>query len=156
MREEDDMLEAGTKAPAFSIPDDTGREVSLDSFRGKKVVLYFYPRDDTPGCTTEACGLRDSYDKILAKGAVVIGVSADTVESHVDFKKKYGLPFHLLSDPDKKVINAYGAFGEKESFGKKVMGILRSTYIIDEGGIISKVFPSVVPDKHAQEILSAL
>ena len=119
-------------------------------------MLYFYPKDDTPGCTTEACGLRDVYDDILAKGAVVIGVSADSVESHVGFKKKYNLPFYLVSDPDKKAIDAYGAFGEKESFGKKVMGIIRSTYIIDEKGNVAKVFPKVKPEIHAAEILAAL
>jgi thioredoxin-dependent peroxiredoxin len=150
------MLKEGTKAPGFSLFNDRGDEITLAQFLGKKIVLYFYPKDDTPGCTTEACALRDVYGDIIGKGAVVLGVSADTVVSHESFKKKYNLPFHLLADPEKSVINAYGAFGEKESFGKKVMGIIRSTYIIDEKGTIAKVFPNVKPDRHATEILAVL
>jgi peroxiredoxin Q/BCP len=155
-REEVCMLKEGTKAPDFSLRDDQGHNITLSQFMGKKIVLYFYPKDDTPGCTTEACGLRDAYDTILGKGAVVLGVSADSESSHAEFKRKYKLPFFLVSDPQKTAINAYGAFGEKVSFGKKTMGIIRSTYVIDEKGIIVKVFPNVKPDSHAAEILEVL
>ncbi|NPV39204.1 Thiol peroxidase, Bcp-type [Brevinematales bacterium NS] len=149
------MLEKGQKAPDFRLPTPEG-EISLSQFKGKKVVLYFYPKDDTPGCTKEACGFRDVYDQILARGAVVIGVSADSVTSHEKFKKKYGLPFYLASDESHSVLEAYGAWGEKNMYGKRYFGIIRSTYVIDENGTIIAVFPKVSPEKHAHEILALL
>jgi len=150
------MIQEGTKAPDFSLSDENGNIFTLDFFRGKKVVLYFYPKDDTPGCTTEACAFRDSYDQILERGAVVIGVSADKASSHIKFKSRHRLPFHLLSDPDKKCITSYGAWGEKTMLGKKYMGIIRSTFIIDENGMVIKVFPKVTPKEHAAEVLAVL
>jgi peroxiredoxin Q/BCP len=150
------MLEEGTLAPDFTLPSDGGDEVSLSDYRGKKVVLYFYPKDDTPGCTTEACNFRDDYSQILASGAVVLGVSPDTVRSHDKFKLKYELPFALLSDPDHEVAETYGAWGEKKMYGKTYMGIIRSTFIIDEEGQIVKVFPRVRPKNHSQQVLEAL
>ena len=150
------MLEEGKKAPAFTLIDDNGQKISLSSFKGKKVVLYFYPRDNTPGCTKEACAFRDVYDEILGKGAVVIGVSADSAESHGRFRNKFNLPFHLVSDPDKSVIRKYQAWGEKKMYGKTSEGILRVTYIIDENGVIVKAFPRVKPGEHAAEILENL
>jgi peroxiredoxin Q/BCP len=156
MTKTDIAIQAGMKAPEFSLTDDAGRTVALKDFAGKKVVLYFYPKDDTPGCTTEACAFRDAYDEILAKGAVVIGVSADSVASHAGFKSKYRLPFFLLADPEKKAIQAYGVWGEKTFMGKKSMGILRTTFIIDERGTVAKVFPDVSPKEHAREVMAAL
>jgi peroxiredoxin Q/BCP len=150
------MLEQGTLAPDFTLPTDGGGEVSLSDYRGKKVVLYFYPKDDTPGCTTEACNFRDDYSQILASGAVVLGVSPDTVRSHDKFKLKYELPFALLSDPDHEVAETYGAWGEKKMYGKTYMGIIRSTFIIDEEGRIVKVFPRVRPKNHSQQVLEAM
>ncbi|MBN1523758.1 MAG: thioredoxin-dependent thiol peroxidase [Spirochaetales bacterium] len=150
------MLKEGAKAPDFSLSNDEGKTFSLKDFKGKKIVLYFYPRDNTPGCTTEACGFRDVYDEILAKGAVVIGVSADSETSHQKFKKKFDLPFYLLSDPDKTCIKAYNAWGEKSMYGKMLMGILRSTFVIDEKGMVIKVFPKVSPKEHAKEVLEVL
>ncbi|MBN2737622.1 MAG: thioredoxin-dependent thiol peroxidase [Spirochaetales bacterium] len=150
------MLKQGDKAPDFQLEDDRGEKLTLKQFKGKKVVIYFYPKDNTPGCTTEACGLRDVYDDILAKGAVVVGVSADSVKSHGNFKSKYELPFYLLSDPEKNMIKAYGAWGEKKMYGKSYEGILRSTFIVDEKGMVIKVFPKVSPKNHPEEILAAL
>jgi peroxiredoxin Q/BCP len=150
------MVKEGDKAPDFSLEDDSGNRVSLSDFSGKKVVLYFYPKDNTPGCTKEACSFRDEYDAILEKGAVVIGISADSATSHGNFKKKYSLPFYLLSDPGKQVMQAYGAWGEKKMYGKTYMGTLRSTFIIGETGIILKVFPKVTPDEHGKEVLGYL
>ncbi len=150
------MLTEGTKAPEFTLTDDQGQEVNLSDFAGKKVVIYFYPKDDTPGCTKEACSFRDNYDAILAKGAVVLGVSADDATSHTKFKTKYELPFHLLSDPEKKMIQAYGAWGEKQMYGKAYEGILRSTVIVDEEGNVAKVFPKVKPEGHGEEVLGYL
>jgi len=150
------MLKQGDKAPEFTLQDDQGNQVSLRDFTGKKVVLYFYPRDNTPGCTKEACSLRDEYDAIMAKGAVVIGISGDSVKSHGNFKKKYSLPFYLLSDPDKKVIQSFGAWGGKKMYGKVYKGILRSTFIIGVDGIIEKVFPKVTPAEHGKEVLESL
>jgi peroxiredoxin Q/BCP len=149
------MIEKGKKAPEFQLPTPEGT-ISLSQFRGKKVVLYFYPKDDTPGCTKEACGFRDVYDKILGKGAVVIGVSADSPSSHEKFKKKYNLPFYLASDEEHSVLQQYGAWGEKKMYGKTYEGIIRSTYVIDEEGTIIAVFPKVSPEKHAEEILAIL
>jgi peroxiredoxin Q/BCP len=150
------MLKEGIVAPDFTLPADSGGEVTLSNYRGKKVVLYFYPKDDTPGCTTEACNFRDDYSEILAAGAVVLGVSPDSVKSHDKFKLKYELPFALLSDPDHRIAEMYGAWGEKKMYGKTYMGILRSTYVIDEEGKILKVFPKVKPKDHSQEVLAAL
>lgn len=150
------MLAEGTKAPEFTLTDENGSEVSLSQFRGKKAVVYFYPKDDTPGCTKEACGFRDNYDAILEKGAVVIGISADSEASHGKFKSKYGLPFYLLSDPDKKAIQAFGAWGEKTRQGKTYEGIMRSTFVIDEEGTVIKAFPEVKPSEHAEEVMQHL
>lgn len=150
------MLKEGDKAPDFKLPSDDGKTVSLKEFRGKKVVLYFYPKDNTPGCTTEACSFRDAYDLFLEKGAVVIGVSADDGVSHQKFRKKFGLPFYLLSDTSHTVLKEYGAWGRKSMYGKSFMGIIRSTFIIDEKGRISKVFPKVSPEGHAEEVLKLL
>lgn len=150
------MLQEGTTAPDFTLPADGGGEVTLSDYRGKKVVLYFYPKDDTSGCTTEACNFRDDYSELLAVGAVVLGVSPDGVKSHDKFKLKYELPFALLSDPDHQVAEMYGAWGEKRMYGRTYMGILRSTFIIDEAGTIVKVFPKVKPKDHSQEVLAVL
>lgn len=150
------MLQEGMIAPDFTLPTDDGGEVSLSDYRGRKVVLYFYPKDNTPGCTTEACGFRDNYSSILAAGAIVLGVSPDPVKSHGKFRLKLTLPFALLSDPEHTVAEAYGAWGEKTMYGKKYMGIIRSTFVIDEGGKIIKVFPKVKPDKHSREVLAVL
>jgi peroxiredoxin Q/BCP len=150
------MLEEGTMAPDFKLPTDGGGEVSLSDYRGKKVVLYFYPKDNTSGCTTEACNFRDDYSEIVAAGAAVLGVSPDSVKSHDGFKAKFSLPFALLSDPDHEVAETYGAWGEKKMYGKTYMGIIRSTFIIDEEGVIAKVFPRVRPKNHSQEVVYAL
>ena len=150
------MLQENDVAPDFTLTSDSGEEVTLSAFRGKKVVLYFYPKDDTPGCTKEACSFRDEHGLFVAKGAVVIGVSPDQPESHVKFRAKYALPFYLLSDPDHQVAASYDAWGEKKVFGKTGEGILRSTFVIDEAGRIVKVFPKVKPADHAKEVLAAL
>lgn len=150
------MLEEGTIAPDFTLSADGGGEITLSDYRGKKVVLYFYPKDDTPGCTTEACNFRDDYSEIVAAGAVVLGVSPDSVASHDKFRLKYELPFALLSDPDHHVAEAYGAWGEKKMYGKTYLGIIRSTFIIDEEGKIIKVFPRVRPKDHSQQVLTVL
>ncbi len=150
------MLKEGDLAPDFTLTSDTGEEITLSSFRGRKVVLYFYPRDNTPGCTAEACSFRDGYTQFLMKGAAVIGVSPDSSASHEKFRAKLGLPFHLLSDPEHKVLAAYGAWGEKTLYGKRVLGVIRSTYVIDEQGVIVKVFPRVRVEGHAQEVLKYL
>ena len=150
------MLQEGTIAPDFTLPTDGGGEVTLSDYRGKKVVLYFYPKDDTPGCTTEACNFRDDHSQIVAAGAAVLGVSPDSVKSHDKFKLKYQLPFALLSDPDHTVAEMYGAWGEKKLYGKTYMGIVRSTFIIDEQGKILRVFPQVGPKDHSREVLAAL
>jgi peroxiredoxin Q/BCP len=150
------MLQEGTLAPDFTLPADGGGEVTLSDYRGKKVVLYFYPKDNTSGCTTEACSFRDDYSAILATGAVVLGVSPDSVKSHDGFKLKLSLPFALLSDPDHQVAEMYGAWGEKKMYGKAYMGIIRSTFVIDEGGKIVHVFPKVKPENHGQEVLAVL
>ena len=150
------MLKIGDKAPDFKLKDETGREISLSSLRGKRVVIYFYPKDDTPGCTKEACSIRDVYDDILEAGAVVIGISKDNARSHERFKRKYNLPFYLLSDPENKVIEQYGAWQEKKMFGKTYMGIARITYIFDEEGIVKKVYSKVKPETHGGELLTDL
>ena len=150
------MLKEGDRAPSFSLPDEDGSIVSLDGLKGKKKVVYFYPKDDTPGCTKEACSFRDEYQRIIDKGAVVIGISADSPTSHGKFKAKYGLPFHLLSDSDKVAIQGFGAWGEKKMHGKSYEGILRSTFVIDENDVVTKVFPKVKPDGHGPEVLEYL
>jgi peroxiredoxin Q/BCP len=150
------MLAEGTMAPDFRLPADGGGEVALSDHRGKKVVLYFYPKDNTSGCTQEACDFRDDYSQITAAGAVVLGVSPDSVKSHDGFKLKFNLPFFLLSDPDHRVAEMYGAWGEKKMYGKSYMGIIRTTFVIDEEGRIVKVFPKVRVKGHSQEVLAAL
>jgi peroxiredoxin Q/BCP len=150
------MLHEGDKAPSFTLPSDDGTLVSLSEFTGKKVVLYFYPKDDTPGCSREACAFRDAYEDFLSHNAVVIGVSADDMESHGKFRTKYDLPFFLLSDTRHEMIKKYGAWGEKTSGDKTKEGIIRATYLIDEDGIILKYFGKVIPDNHAEEILEYL
>ena len=132
------MLEVGTKAPAFSLPDQNGQVHSLEEYRGKKVILYFYPRDNTPGCTKQACGYSQLYPQFQEKGAVVIGISKDTVASHKSFEEKQGLTFTILSDPELKVIQAYDVWKEKKNYGKVSMGVVRTTYLIDEDGVIIK------------------
>ncbi|PKL24003.1 MAG: peroxiredoxin [Spirochaetae bacterium HGW-Spirochaetae-3] len=150
------MLTEGALASDFTLDDDSGKPVSLSDYRGRTVVLYFYPRDDTPGCTKEACGFRDAYGSFVDKGAVVIGVSADTSASHARFKAKYGLQFVLLSDPGHGTLDAYGAWGEKSMYGKKFLGVIRSTVVIGPDGVIRNVFPKVKPEGHAEEILAAI
>ena len=150
------MIEEGTKAPAFTLKNQDGKDVSLSDFAGKKVVIYFYPKDDTPGCTKEACSFRDSHQAILDKGAVILGVSADKEASHAKFREKYNLPFDLLSDPERTVIRAYNAWGTRSMYGKLFEGILRSTVVIDETGTVMKVFPKVSPAKHGEEVLGVL
>ena len=150
------MVEKGKPAPDFTLRSDAGEDVSLSGLRGRTVVLYFYPRDDTPGCTTQACGLRDVYGELQERGATVLGVSPDTEASHVKFKEKYGLPFTLLADPEHEVAELYGAWVEKNMYGKKSMGIKRSTFVIDADGNVAKAMPGVKPDGHADKVLAAL
>ncbi len=145
-------LKAGMPAPLFKGTDQEGKPVDLAGFKGKKVVLYFYPKDDTPGCTAEACNLRDNYEDLLKKGFAVIGVSPDSEKSHVKFRNKYSLPFTLISDPEKKILNLYGAYGEKKMYGKTVTGVLRTTFIIDEKGIIENVISKVDTAGHTSQI----
>ena len=150
------MLEIGMKAPDFTLSDQEGNLVSLSGFLGKKVVLYFYPRDNTPGCTRQACAFAGSYEAFKALDVVVIGVSKDSVASHVKFAAKYELPFILLSDPELQAIQAFDVWQEKKNYGKVSMGVVRATYVIDENGVIEKVMPKVKPDTNAQEILAYL
>ena len=150
------MLEIGTKAPEFSLPDKEGNIVSLSDFLGKKVVLYFYPRDNTPGCSRQACAFAGAYEGFKAKNIAVIGVSKDSVASHMKFAEKYNLPFILLSDPERQAIEAYDVWKEKKLYGKVGFGVERSTYIIDEQGYIEKAMPKVKPDTNAEEILAYL
>lgn len=150
------MLEVGTKAPDFTLKNQEGQEVSLSQFAGKRVVLYFYPRDNTPGCTRQACGFAQNYEGFTQRDVVVIGVSKDSVASHLKFAQKYELPFVLLSDPDLEAIQAYGVWQEKKLYGKVSMGVVRTTYIIDPQGGIEKVMPKVKPDTNAAEILAYL
>lgn len=151
---EESFLTPGTLAPDFVAQDQHGNTVRLSDFRGKKVVLYFYPKDDTPGCTKEACNLRDHYAQLQAAGYVVLGVSADDVESHKKFAQKYNLPFSLLADPEKNILKAYKAWGKKRMYGKEYEGALRITYIIDEDGRIERVIPKVKTETHAEQILA--
>jgi thioredoxin-dependent peroxiredoxin len=150
------MLTIGTVAPDFSLPADDGREISLKSLRGTPVVLYFYPKDDTSGCTTQACGFRDSWADVKQTGAALLGVSPDGIASHQKFRQKYSLPFPLLADTDHSVAAAYGAWGKKSMYGREYEGILRSTFIIDAAGVIRHIFPKVKPKGHAAEVLAAL
>ena len=151
-----DWIEEGKKAPAFSLATDEGQKVKLSDFSGKPVVLYFYPKDDTPGCTKEACAFRDRKAELKDLGAVVFGVSPDTVESHAKFRQKYDLNFPLLADVDHKVAEKYGAWREKNMYGKNSMGIQRSTFLIDEAGKIAKLWKRVQVDGHDTQVLQAL
>ena len=150
------MLEVGIKAPSFTLYDKDGNLVSLSDFFGKKVVLYFYPKDNTPGCTRQACAFRESYGAFQEKNTVVIGISRDSTASHLQFAEKYHLPFILVSDPELQAIQAYGVWQEKKLYGKVSMGVVRSTYLIDEQGMIEKVMTKVKPDTNAGELLAYL
>jgi len=150
------MLKPGDPAPSFSLASDGGGTIALRDLKGKKIVLYFYPKDDTSGCTTEACEFRDKWKAVQGAGAVVLGVSPDSVASHEKFKAKFKLPFPLLADPDHAVAEAYGAWGDKSMYGRKYKGVLRSTFIIDQAGRISAVFLKVKPKGHAAQVLAAL
>jgi peroxiredoxin Q/BCP len=149
-------LKVGQKAPDFTVLNDDGQKTKLSELKGKKVVLYFYPKDDTPGCTVEACAFRDGIEEIKKRGAVVLGVSADSVESHKKFKNKFDLNFPLLADTDKQIIEAYGVWKEKSMYGKKYMGIERTTFVIDEQGKVAHIFPKVKVQEHYEEVLDAL
>lgn len=150
------MLEKGSKAPDFTLFDKDGNEVTLSEFIGKKVVLYFYPKDDTPGCTKQACNFADNYNAFLEKGVVVLGISKDSVASHEKFAAKYNLPFPILSDPELIAIKAYDVWQEKTSYGKTSMGVVRTTYIIDENGTIETVMTQVKADSNAVDVLEQL
>ncbi len=149
-------LKQGDKAPDFTLPASGGQDIALKDLAGKKVVVYFYPKDSTPGCTREACNFRDNYQALQQAGAVVLGVSADSVQSHDKFGAKYNLPFPLLSDKDKTMAAAYGAWGEKKLYGRTFMGMNRMTFLIDEKGDIEKVWTKVKPDRHGEELLEAI
>ena len=149
-------LKEGMAAPLISGRDQEGNLIRLENFVGKKIILYFYPKDNTPGCTAEACNIRDNYSDLAAKGFIVIGVSADSEQSHQKFIAKYDLPFTLISDPDKKILKAYGAWGIKKLYGKEYEGILRKTYVISENGMILKIFNKVDTKNHSSQILKAL
>ena len=151
------MIEEGKAAPAFTLQDADGNKVSLKDFRGKNVVVYFYPKDDTPGCTKEACGFRDHWKEIQKLGTVVLGISADGAESHRKFRDKYELPFPLLSDPDRKVMEKYGAYGEKMMYGKKTVGVIRSTVIVGPDGKVAKHWKKVAKaETHPEKVLEVL
>lgn len=150
------MLSEGKKAPLFSLPDSDGNKISLKNYLGEKIVLYFYPKDMTSGCTQEACDFRDSYPDFKKLNTTVLGVSVDPVARHKKFSEKYDLPFILLSDEDKKVVEKYGVWTEKNMYGKKYMGIVRTTFIIDENGIILKIFPKVKVNGHVEEVINFL
>lgn len=150
------QLKAGDPAPAIRATDEKGDPITLEEYRGRKVVLYFYPKDDTPGCTAEACDLRDHYSKFMEQGFDIIGVSADSEKSHINFKAKYKLPFRLISDVEKKILQDYGAWGEKKMYGKTYMGIIRKTFIIDEEGTIEKIFEKVNTKEHSKQIFTEL
>lgn len=149
------QLKEGDKAPAFSAEDQDGKKISLKDYAGTKVVLYFYPQDDTPTCTVEACNLRDNYSPLLDAGFKIIGVSPDSISDHTRFRKKYNLPFTLLSDPDKGIIEKYGVWGEKNLYGRKYMGLFRTTFLINEQGVITKIFKKPKSKIHSEEILKA-
>ena len=148
------MLEVGTKAPQFTLADKDGNNISLADFKGRKVILYFYPKDNTPGCTRQACAFAQRYGEFEGRGVTVIGISKDSVASHQKFAEKYNLPFILLSDPDRVAIEAYGVWQEKKMAGKVGMGVVRTTFLIDEEGVISAIMPKVKPDTNAAEILA--
>lgn len=150
------MLKAGSQAPAFSLPDQNGDLHTLEEFRGKKVILYFYPKDNTPGCTKQACGFGERYPRFQEKGAVIIGVSKDSVASHKRFEEKYELPFLLLSDPELNCIQAYDVWQEKKNYGKVSMGVVRTTYLINEEGMIEKVFGRVKAEENPEQMLQEL
>jgi thioredoxin-dependent peroxiredoxin len=150
------VVEEGQEAPDFELTSDTGDRVRLSQFRGKPVILYFYPRDDTPGCTRQACGIRDSFEEFERQSAVVLGVSPDDESSHVKFKRRYGLPFTLLADPEHEVAEQYGVWVEKRYMGRTYMGIERSTFVIDDEGCVAKVMRRVKPDTHVDKVLAAL
>ncbi len=150
------MLPTGTQAPSFSLPDQNGRTHTLEAYRGQKVVLYFYPKDNTPGCTKQACAFGELYPQFTEKGAVVLGVSKDSVASHKKFAEKYGLPFPLLSDEGLEVIRAYDVWQEKNMYGKKTMGVVRTTYLIDENGVIVRAFSKVKAEENPQQMLGTL
>ena len=156
MRGDNIMLETGTKAPDFTLPDQNGNSVSLSDFKGKRVILYFYPKDNTSGCTKQACGFAELYPQFREKGAVIIGISKDSVASHKRFEEKYGLPFTILSDEEKKVIIAYDAWKEKKNYGKVSMGVVRTTYLIDEDGIIIKAMDKVKAAENPAQMLDML
>jgi len=150
------MLEIGTKAPDFTLPDQNGNMHSLSEYRGKKVILYFYPKDNTPGCTKQACGFAERYPQFTEKGAVVLGISKDSVASHKKFEEKYGLPFTLLADPELVAIQAYDVWQEKKNYGKTYMGVVRTTYLIDENGKIVKAFDKVKAADNPEQMLGEL
>jgi peroxiredoxin Q/BCP len=150
------VVEAGQTAPDFELQSDTGENVKLSSLRGKPVVLYFYPKDNTSGCTTQACGIRDAWSEFERAGAVVLGVSPDDVASHEGFKRDFDLPFTLLADPDHVVAEMYGVWGEKSRYGRTYMGIVRSTFVIDENGVVKKAMRDVKPATHADDVLATL
>uniref|UniRef100_A0A7C3IM26 thioredoxin-dependent peroxiredoxin n=1 Tax=Gracilinema caldarium TaxID=215591 RepID=A0A7C3IM26_9SPIR len=150
------MLQVGDSMPSFELPDQQGKLVKSSDFAGKPLVVYFYPKDDTPGCTKEACSFRDTFKEYHDRGIIVIGISADTPQAHGKFASKYNLPFILLSDTEKSVIKAFGAWGEKKMYGKSYEGIIRSTFVIDGQGKIKRVFPKVKPENHAKEVLETL
>ncbi|EHL10125.1 hypothetical protein HMPREF9625_01125 [Oribacterium parvum ACB1] len=150
------MLEVGTKAPDFTLPDQNGDLHSLSEYRGKKVILYFYPKDNTPGCTKQACGFAERYPQFIEKGAVVLGISKDSVASHKKFEEKYGLPFTILSDPELVAIQAYDVWQEKKNYGKTYMGVVRTTYLIDEEGKIAKAFDKVKAADNPEQMLGEL
>jgi len=149
-------LKEGDKAPNFSADTNAGGRISLSDFMGKNVILYFYPKDDTPGCSKEACAFRDSYQKFLDAGATVLGVSPDAVKAHDKFVKKFNLPFTLVADPDKRIVESYGVWGEKVFMGRKYLGAHRVTFLIGPDGKIKKIWPKVKPEEHAAEVLAAL
>ena len=150
------MLEIGTKAPDFTLPDQNGNMHSLSEYRGKKVILYFYPKDNTAGCTKQACGFAERYPQFIEKGAVVLGISKDSVASHKKFEEKYGLPFTILSDPELVAIQAYDVWQEKKNYGKTYMGVVRTTYLIDEEGKIAKAFDKVKAADNPEQMLGEL
>lgn len=150
------MIETGKKAPAFSLLSDAGEKIALSSLKGKKIVLYFYPKDNTSGCTREACDFRDNMARVKKSGAILIGVSPDSVKSHRGFKEKYSLPFTLLSDETKEMLEAYGVWKEKSMYGRKYMGVERTTVIVDSAGKVARIFPKVKVEGHVDEVLAAL
>lgn len=150
------MIDVGEPAPSFTLPDQDGEQVALDDLRGRPVVLYFYPKDDTPGCTTQACGIRDEWAEFEATGAAVFGISPDDVDSHARFAAKYDLPHRLLADPDRQMIDAYDAWGTKKMYGKQFEGVIRSTVLVDREGNVAAVWPKVKPKEHADQVLAAI